>query len=229
MVTDALADLLLTPSRDADETLRREGKAPADIAFVGNVMIDSLHFALASARTSGFRAKVGSDGSAVVVTLHRPSNVDDPARLEALARALATIAEERRVVFPMHPRTEERFRSTGHSLGAVQVLKPVSYLEMLDLIDSAFAVVTDSGGLQEETTALGIPCVTVRENTERPITITEGTNRLVPNPDELPDALRAVQKPLSWRAPEGWDGKAGERVAEAFAQRSLATPIAMVA
>ena len=219
IVTDSLADLLLTPSRDADETLRREGKASDAIAFVGNVMIDSLHFALAAARTTGFRAAVGSDGSAVVVTLHRPSNVDDPVRLEALSRALCKIAEERPVVFPMHPRTEDRFRRAGHCLGAVQVLKPVSYLEMLDLVDSAFAVVTDSGGLQEETTALGIPCVTVRENTERPITITEGTNRLVPNPHELPDALRAVQKPLSWRAPEGWDGKAGERIARAFALR----------
>src|SRR5437762_13824022 len=114
-------------------------------------------------------------------------------------------------MFPMHPRTEQRLKELGTCLGAVQVLKPTGYLEMLDLVDGAFAVVTDSGGLQEETTALGIPCLTVRENTERPITIAEGTNRLVPNPHELPDALRAVQKPLSWRAPEGWDGKAGER------------------
>ena len=166
LVTDRLADLLLTPSRDADEILRREGEPASEIVFVGNVMIDSLHFALSAARQSGFRARVGANDCTVVVTLHRPSNVDDPQRLLAIVSALREIAEERPVMFPIHPRTEQRLKELGACLGAVQVLKPTGYLEMLDLVDGAFAVVTDSGGLQEETTALGIPCLTVRENTE---------------------------------------------------------------
>jgi UDP-N-acetylglucosamine 2-epimerase (non-hydrolysing) len=220
IVTDRLADLLLTPSRDADAALRREGASPDAIVFVGNVMIDSLHFALTSARASGFRTKIGGDGSTVVVTLHRPSNVDDPARLAALSTALREIAEERPVVFPMHPRTHDRIKTCGLALGGVRVLEPIGYLEMLDLVDGAFAVVTDSGGLQEETTALGVPCLTVRENTERPLTITEGTNRLVPDPRELPATLRAVTKPQSWRAPEGWDGKVGERITRVLGERT---------
>jgi UDP-N-acetylglucosamine 2-epimerase (non-hydrolysing) len=216
IVTDRLADLLLTPSRDAGEILLREGKRPDDIVFVGNVMIDSLHFALAAARATGFRSRVVDSGAPVVVTLHRPSNVDDPARLEAITAALREIADERSVVFPMHPRTAQQLSRMGCTLGGVRVLEPVGYLEMLDLVDGAFAVVTDSGGLQEETTALGVPCLTVRENTERPITISEGTNRLVPDPRALPTALREVRRPEQWRAPEGWDGRAGERVTSAL-------------
>ena len=220
IVTDRLADLLLTPSRDADDALRREGEPSHEIVFVGNVMIDSLHFALDAARRGGFRAKVGANGDTVVVTLHRPSNVDDPARLAALAASLRAIAERRPVVFPMHPRTERRLADCGLDLGAVQALKPVGYLEMLDLVDGAFAVVTDSGGLQEETTALGIPCVTVRENTERPITISHGTNRLVPNPRDIPAVLDSLAGPRSPRCPEGWDGKAGERIVRALAEHA---------
>jgi UDP-N-acetylglucosamine 2-epimerase (non-hydrolysing) len=219
IVTDRLADLLLTPSRDADDTLRREGEPDDEIVFVGNVMIDSLHHALAAARNSGFRKRLGVDGCAVVVTLHRPSNVDDPVRLASLAYALCEVARERPVIFPAHPRTQDRLREAGVALGTVQMLEPVGYHEMLDLVDGAFAVVTDSGGLQEETTALGIPCLTIRENTERPITITEGTNRLVPDPRDIPAALRAVRRPASSRSPEGWDGKAAERIVTALLDR----------
>jgi UDP-N-acetylglucosamine 2-epimerase (non-hydrolysing) len=222
IVTDRLADLLLTPSRDADETLRREGEPPEEIVFVGNVMIDTLLYALHRARTSGFRERVGVNGNAVVVTLHRPSNVDDPARLAAIADALRDVASERPVVFPVHPRTAQRLKETGISLGAVRVLEPVGYLEMLDLVDGAFAVVTDSGGVQEETTVLGIPCLTIRENTERPITLREGTNRLVPDPRDIPSVIRTVRKPRSWRAPEGWDGKAAERIVRALIDRAPA-------
>jgi UDP-N-acetylglucosamine 2-epimerase (non-hydrolysing) len=222
IVTDRLADLLLTPSLDADETLRCEGEPASEILFVGNVMIDSLHFALHAARQSGFRARIGANDRTVVVTLHRPSNVDDPDRLLAIVCALREIAEERPVLFPMHPRTEQRLKDVDACLGAVQVLKPIGYLEMLDLIDGAFAVVTDSGGLQEESTALGIPCLTVRENTERPITITQGTNRLVPDPRELAAAVRTTCRPQSWSAPTGWDGKAGERIVSALVERSIA-------
>jgi UDP-N-acetylglucosamine 2-epimerase (non-hydrolysing) len=220
MVTDRLADLLLTPSPDADEILRREGEPESEIVFVGNVMIDSLQFALAAARQSGFRSRIGADDCTVVVTLHRPSNVDDPQRLLEIVSALREIAEERPVVFPIHPRTGQRLRDAGACLGRVHVLQPIAYLEMLDLVAGAAAVVTDSGGLQEETTALGVPCLTVRENTERPITITEGTNRLVPDPRELAAAVRAARRPQSWSAPAGWDGKAGERVVDALLARA---------
>ncbi len=220
IVTDRLADLLLTPSRDADETLRHEGDPPEEIVFVGNVMIDTLLYALDRARTSGFRARIGVNGDAVVVTLHRPSNADDPTRLAAIARALREVAEERPVVFPMHPRTAQRLRDADISLGDVRVLEPIGYHEMLDLVDGAFAVVTDSGGLQEETTVLGVPCLTIRENTERPITISQGTNRLVPNPDDIPAVLRAVSGPRAPRRPEGWDGKAGTRIVRTLCERA---------
>src|SRR5205814_9416365 len=139
IVTDRLADLLLTPSRDADEALRREGEPESEIVFVGNVMIDSLHFALSAARQSGFRARVGANDCTVVVTLHRPSNVDDPQRLLAIVSALREIADERPVLFPMHPRTEQRLREVDACLGGVQARKPIGYLEMLDLIAGACA------------------------------------------------------------------------------------------
>jgi UDP-N-acetylglucosamine 2-epimerase (non-hydrolysing) len=216
IVTDRLADLLLTPSRDADSQLRAEGEPDAEIEFVGNVMIDSLFYALPAARATGFRERIGVNGSGVVVTLHRPSNVDDPERIRVLAGVLNEIAVEREVVFPAHPRTRWRLEDAGVRMDRVRMLEPVGYLEMLDLVEHAFAVVTDSGGLQEETTALGIPCLTVRSNTERPITITEGTNRLVPHPADILAELRRVQRPVTVPRPEGWDGHAGERVIAAL-------------
>ena len=219
IVTDRLADLLLTPSRDADAQLRAEGEPDTEIEFVGNVMIDSLFYALPAARLTGFREKLGVNGSGVVVTLHRPSNVDDPQRLRALASVLNEIAIEREVVFPAHPRTQRRLEDAGLTMGRVRILGPVSYLEMLDLVENAFAVVTDSGGLQEETTALGIPCLTVRPNTERPITISEGTNRLVPNPADIVKELGQLRRPAVAPRPEGWDGRAGKRVIAALMNR----------
>jgi UDP-N-acetylglucosamine 2-epimerase (non-hydrolysing) len=217
IVTDRLSDLLLTPSRDAFDVLRAEGEPEREIVFVGNVMIDTLFYTLAAARQTGFRARLGIADDAAVVTLHRPSNVDVPARLAAIAGALRCIAATRDVVFPMHPRTAQRLRDAQLDLGRVRVLAPVGYLEMVDLVAGAGVVITDSGGLQEETTALGIPCLTVRENTERPITITEGTNRLVPDPLALLDAVSAAQRPVKPPRPEGWDGRAGERVVRALA------------
>jgi UDP-N-acetylglucosamine 2-epimerase (non-hydrolysing) len=219
LVTDRLANLLLTPSRDADALLRAEGEPDDEIVFVGNVMIDSLFYALPSANKTGFRAGLGLDDSAVVVTLHRPSNVDDPDRLRAIAAVLRDVARSRAVVFPAHPRTRARVRDAGIDMGNVRLMDPVGYHEMLDLIAGAYVVVTDSGGLQEETTALGIPCLTVRPNTERPITIVEGTNRLVPEPEQLAAALSQVTKPVAPRRPEGWDGHAGERVVAALESR----------
>jgi UDP-N-acetylglucosamine 2-epimerase (non-hydrolysing) len=220
IVTDRLASLLLTPSRDADETLRAEGEPDEEIVFVGNVMIDTLFHSLEAARATGARGRLGlADGDAVVVTLHRPSNVDDGRRLAALAAALRRIAEEHPVVFPVHPRTADRLRALGPELGGlggVRVLAPVPYIEMLDLVAGARVVVTDSGGLQEETTALGVPCLTVRENTERPVTITEGTNRLAPDPAMLPALVRAARRGPRMPRPEGWDGRASERVVSAL-------------
>ncbi|HKW10868.1 MAG TPA: UDP-N-acetylglucosamine 2-epimerase (non-hydrolyzing) [Gemmatimonadaceae bacterium] len=221
IVTDRLADLLLTPSRDADVTLQSEGEPSDEIVFVGNVMIDSLLYALPAARATGFRRKLGVNGQPVVVTLHRPSNVDDPHRLRALVASLREIANERPVIFPIHPRTRDRLRDIRVDLGNIIALEPVTYLQMLDLVFGAHAVITDSGGLQEETTALGIPCLTVRENTERPITISEGTNRLAPDPLELPALVRQVARSHHPRRPEGWDGRAGERIVHALATRTL--------
>jgi len=220
IVTDRLADLLLTPSRDADLTLQREGEPAEEIVFVGNVMIDSLRHALRAARKKAYRDRIGMTSDAVVVTLHRPSNVDDMSRLAALGAALRSIADERMVIFAVHPRTRQRLASAGVDLGAVRVFEPLPYLDMVDLIDGAFAVITDSGGLQEETTALGVPCLTIRDSTERPITITEGTNRLLPDPAEIPSAIRGLKRPASPRIPDGWDGHAGERIVDVLVARA---------
>jgi len=184
------------------------------------VMIDSLFHALPKASASGFRAKVGVNGNAVVTTLHRPSNVDDSDRLGSIIDALCEVAEERPVIFPVHPRTRQRLQDGGMDTGRIRLLDPIAYIEMLDLISHAHAVVTDSGGLQEETTALGIPCLTVRENTERPITVTQGTNRLVANPSSLPELVRASERPVNARRPDGWDGRTAERIADALLRRA---------
>jgi UDP-N-acetylglucosamine 2-epimerase (non-hydrolysing) len=220
LVTDRLASLLLTPSRDADETLRSEGEPDQEIVFVGNVMIDSLLYVLPAARRSGARTTHGITDSSVLVTLHRPSNVDDPERLASIIEALRKLAVDRTVLFPVHPRTRQRLQQQGIFSEPIRMTEPLGYLEMIDVIDAVGAVVTDSGGIQEETTALGIPCFTLRENTERPITITEGTNQLVSNPSTLPALVSAAKRPVEHRAPEGWDGKAGERIIEALRQRA---------
>jgi UDP-N-acetylglucosamine 2-epimerase (non-hydrolysing) len=219
LVTDRLADMLLTPSRDADETLRKEGEPNEEIVFVGNVMIDTLFYSLEAARQTGFRRKHGLGSDVVAVTLHRPSNVDVPERFAQIATALRTIAEERAVVFPVHPRTRQRIGALGLDFGRVELLDPIGYKEMVDLMEGAHAAVTDSGGVQEETTALGVPCFTLRENTERPITITEGTNQLVHDLSTLPSLVSVAQRPKTPKRPDGWDGKAGERVARAFVER----------
>jgi len=221
LVTDRLADLLLTPSRDADANLRREGVDPGRIEFVGNVMVDTLLHGLQRARHQSMREQLGvREHEYALVTIHRPSNVDEPARLTAVMGALGSVALEMPVVFPIHPRTRQRLMHRDlEALGDVRLLDPLPYHAMLDLVAGARVVITDSGGLQEETTALGIPCLTVRENTERPVTVTEGTNRLAPDPDELARLAISARPNGAARRPEGWDGKAAERIALSLAAR----------
>jgi UDP-N-acetylglucosamine 2-epimerase (non-hydrolysing) len=221
VVTDRLADLLFTPSRDANENLRAEG-VPADrVHFVGNIMIDSLITSLDAARALGAPRRHGVDGTRyVLVTLHRPGNVDAPETLAELLEALAALSAEAPVLFPVHPRTRARIQSLGWIAppGArLQLLDPLPYLELLSLELSAGLVVTDSGGLQEETTYLGVPCLTVRPSTERPITCTQGTNRLVAARREaILTAAHEVAAAGPRRAVtiERWDGHAAERIAE---------------
>jgi UDP-N-acetylglucosamine 2-epimerase (non-hydrolysing) len=221
LVTDRLADLLFTPSRDADENLRREGIEQAKIVFVGNVMVDTLLHGLPRARQELMREQLGvREKEYALVTIHRPSNVDEPERLTAVMGALGCVATSMPVVFPMHPRTRSRLTPRDReALGDVRLLEPLPYHAMLDLIAGARLVITDSGGLQEETTALGIPCLTVRENTERPVTVSEGTNRLAPNPEIFARLALDARPNGNVRRPEGWDGKAAERIALTLSER----------
>lgn len=225
LVTDQLADLLLTPSRDADANLRAEGIPEERIAFVGNVMVDTLLRLREQARALAVPERLGLNGSRYVfVTLHRPSNVDDPATLRELLTALESIAGRMPVVFAVHPRTRHRISEFGLEgvAASVRLLNPLGYLETVGLMERSALVLTDSGGLQEETTVLGVPCLTARPNTERPVTVTEGTNRLVASTTAA--VLSAVNQLLAdqergvfqARQPEYWDGRAGERVIEAL-------------
>jgi UDP-N-acetylglucosamine 2-epimerase (non-hydrolysing) len=222
-VTDRLSDLLFAPSPDAVVNLLEEG-VPADrIHFVGNVMIDSLCWALPQARTLDPARRFGLDDTPfAVVTLHRPATVDDPVPLREMLESLVTLGEQLPVVFPVHPRTRERIRELGfpaEGRGGLRFLEPIGYVEMLGLVSRARLVITDSGGLQEETTYLGVPCLTVRQNTERPITCFRGTNRLVAPRREavLGAARRALEQPIGPRpAIDRWDGKTAPRIVAAL-------------
>lgn len=226
VLTDRCSDLLLIPSRDAARNLAAEGIDGSRVVFVGNVMIDTLLERLAAARELRIAARMGlSEGGFVMSTLHRPSNVDDPAALEICLRALGAIARERPVVLPLHPRTVKQVEASGlgELLTPLRVTEPLGYIDMLSLVDTSAAVVTDSGGVQEETTALGVPCVTLREQTERPITVEQGTNRLAPWPltqagivESVRAAIASGRIGVGERSPEGWDGRAAERVASAL-------------
>ena len=227
-VTDAISDLLLTPSTDGDENLIAEGRSREDIVCVGNVMIDSLIHAMPHIDQSKVLQELElENGNYVLATLHRPSNVDHPDMLVSLMDALCEISASHEVILPVHPRTKQRLEQLNYSCpDSVSLIDPQGYFDFGKLVKSAFAVVTDSGGVQEETTYLGIPCLTVRPNTERPITITEGTNRLVqPGKETLLGAWKdLVQTPPSPRCPQLWDGRAAERIADAVLENS-ATPV----
>ncbi len=221
VLTDAVADLLLTPSADADENLLREGVQPERIRRVGNVMIDTLRRQLPRAAKRRGIANFGLDpGCFAVVTLHRPSNVDDRATLAGLLNMLGKMARMFPVIFPVHPRTSARIADFKLVVPKnVRTTPPLGYLDFLKLWSESMLVLTDSGGLQEETTALGVPCLTLRDETERPVTVTHGTNRVVGNrPDRI---LAAVMDILDGKHPEGripdlWDGQTAPRIVQAL-------------
>ncbi len=223
VLTDRMSDLLFTPSRDADENLAKEGIDPGRVHFVGNVMIDSLHAALPRARESRIHQQLGvRKGEYALATLHRPSNVDEPAALERLLVALAEVSGRIPVVFPVHPRTCARLsvdaslRARAEGARGLKLADPIGYLDFLALTANARLVMTDSGGIQEETTALGVPCLTVRHNTERPVTVEVGSNTLVgTDPAQVVPAAVAVLegRGKKGRVPDLWDGRAAERIA----------------
>jgi UDP-N-acetylglucosamine 2-epimerase (non-hydrolysing) len=218
VVTDRVSDLLLCSSPDAVDNLRAEGYRDDQIRLVGNVMIDTLVSNLDRAHATEIAKRLGVAGGPYgVVTLHRPANVDDPDMLGQLLDALNTISTELPLVFPAHPRTRPQLAERVVA-DRILVTEPLGYLDFLGLMAGARLVLTDSGGIQEETTALGIACLTLRDNTERPITVTEGTNQLV---GRTPDAIvrgarRALDGEIAARCPALWDGHAGERIAAAI-------------
>lgn len=221
LLTDQVSDLLLTPTEEAGENLKREGIAPGKIRFVGNVMIDTLAALRPRAEARWLSLKALVPDRFILITLHRPSNVDDAAALGEVMNALRDVSADVGVVFPVHPRTRERLRRHGITgAEAVRLMEPLGYVEFLALMMHAQAVLTDSGGVQEETTFLGVPCLTARPNTERPITMTHGTNRLVESRRQsIVDALRLVlrnppQTPSS--PPSLWDGRTAGRIVDAF-------------
>ena len=220
VIADHVADLLLTQSRDADGNLADEGIPAERIAFVGNTMIDSLRRHLPRAEELDVAASDYGASGHVLVTLHRPTLVDRDEPLLEVVDFLDRIAAERPVLFPVHPRTAARLDALGWRPSRMKLLEPQGYLRFLSLEASAAAVLTDSGGLQEETTALGVPCFTFRTTTERPITVDEGTNTLLGVGAEALASFEAALADLPGRSPvelEGWDGRAAERAADALA------------
>jgi UDP-N-acetylglucosamine 2-epimerase (non-hydrolysing) len=218
IVTDRLADLLLTPSRDADENLRAEGTPEERIHFVGNVMIDTLYRHLPLATLDRVSDRIPVNGRPyAVLTLHRPSNVDEPETFRSILGAIQHVASRMPVVFPVHPRTRNRLSEFAleDGLAGVILTEPLGYIDFLALTSHASLILTDSGGLQEESTALGIPCLTLRENTERPVTVTEGTNRVVGTRTE--NIVAGVEQVFASvtpkRTPELWDGHTAGRIA----------------
>lgn len=222
LVTDAIADLLWTPSPDADANLRREGIGAAKIARVGNIMIDSLEMLRRAIEEAAFHEQLGlRPAGYAVLTLHRPGNVDNPSILRRLSETIQRVSAAVPLVFPVHPRTRKNLLEAGLmpllSNGRIILTEPLSYIRFMSLIFNCKLAITDSGGIQEETTYLGIPCLTLRPNTERPITLEQGTNRLC-DLDNLEkhvcDALQTRNGP--YRVPDLWDGRTAGRIAQSI-------------
>jgi UDP-N-acetylglucosamine 2-epimerase (non-hydrolysing) len=222
LVTDVLADYCFTTSADADENLKHEGVPPEKIFLVGNVMIDTLLRLKEASLKSTIRNELGLAGKYGFVTLHRPSNVDTKEVLAEILSALEVVHEQMTLVFPVHPRTAGRLKEFGfwnelQGWKNLRLTEPLGYLDSLNLMAGATLVLTDSGGVQEETTVLGVPCLTIRENTERPVTIAEGTNTLVGTSHTK--IVGEARKILAGhgkqgRIPKLWDGRAAERIVQ---------------
>lgn len=226
LVTDVIADVLWTPSPDGDENLEREGIPAERITRVGNIMMDSYELVRPSIEACTWPGELGLvPGGYGVVTLHRPSNVDEPAKLAQLVAALEIAQRKLPLVFPVHPRTRQRLEAAGLLVklenAGLKLVGPAPYIRFMALVSGAGAIITDSGGIQEETTYLGIPCLTLRDNTERPITISEGTSRLV-KVEKLVDTLAgALAEPRSARKrPALWDGQTAQRCVADLRRRS---------
>lgn len=232
LVTDAIADVLWTPSPDADENLRREGVPEGKIDRVGNIMIDSFEMLRDQIERCDSRSRLGLEaGRYAVVTLHRPSNVDDRATLAMLVEQLLQIAHGLPLVFPVHPRTRKQLLQFGlldrlADHPGVTLTEPLSYINFMNLVTGARMAITDSGGVQEETTYLGIPCLTLRENTERPVTVTEGSNQLLA-PAQLRERVAAILAgpAAAGRRPDRWDGRTAARCVAALKARAGITKL----
>lgn len=225
LVTDVIADVLWTPSPDGDANLAAEGVPATKVTRVGNIMLDSFEMVRAQIEEAAVAAEFRVGGAPYgMVTLHRPSNVDDPDQLQRLADALVAVQAELPLVFPVHPRTSARLDAAGLAdtlrAAGVQLVEPLPYIRFMSLVLGSAAVITDSGGIQEETTYLGIPCLTLRENTERPITIDEGTNRLSRADSLLADLRDSLALAgTGGRRPEYWDGNTAQRCVEDLRRR----------
>ena len=225
LATDVLADLLWTPSPDGDEQLLREGVAPEKILRVGNIMIDSLEMMRETIEATTAYEQFGVEkGNYAVLTLHRPANVDNPASLKSLCDMINHLSERMPIIFPVHPRTRKNLENTGliselADNPQIKLLEPLNYINFMNLIFNCRLAVTDSGGLQEETTYLGIPCLTLRPNTERPITITQGSNQLC-TLDDVEQKIDSVLANESGKGsvPELWDGQTAGRVVASIKQ-----------
>lgn len=224
VVTDSISNLLLTPSEDADENLRKEGVSSDKIVRVGNIMIDSYEMLRPRIASDLIASRLGVGGAPYgIVTLHRPFNVDDEENLTSIVEALARISGHLRLIFPLHPRTRQSLERFGLLSrldldGQILGTAPLSYVPFMHLLEDAVLVITDSGGLQEETTYLNIPCLTLRPNTERPVTLSKGTNQLASVGDLVEKAMSVLDG--SWvpkgTCPELWDGNAAQRVVQAL-------------
>ncbi|MBN1378925.1 MAG: UDP-N-acetylglucosamine 2-epimerase (non-hydrolyzing) [Gammaproteobacteria bacterium] len=222
LVTDRISSLLWTPSRDGDENLIKEGVDPAAIECVGNIMIDSYELQKEKIQADNSRARYCGDNSYAVITLHRPSNVDDKSTLSMIINQLQVVSKQIQLIFAIHPRTRKNLEAFNLFSGiqgnpGFTLIEPIGYIQFMNLVSGARMIITDSGGIQEETTYLGIPCLTLRDTTERPITITQGTNKLVEPENLLSEVENALHS--RWQTgtkPELWDGKTAFRVRDSI-------------